>query len=142
LASTLGVASEVNDAQVAVKALFAALHNRKRWLLIFDNVEDPDHLAGLLPNDRGHVLVTTRVGNWQEIGSLISVEEFSRAESTALLTAGVSGFSPAGANRVAESLGDLPLALVQAAGTLQSGLPVTEFNRLLDDHATLVLSEN
>ena len=141
LAVAIGAATPVADAQTAATAAIAALRDGRRWLLVFDNVEDPDHLTGLLPDGQGHVLVTTRAGRWQEIGSLVAVDEFSRAESTALLTATVAALPGADADGVASALGDLPLALAQAAGVLQSGLPAAEFQRLLHSQATQVLSQ-
>ena len=141
LAVAIGAATPVADAQTAATAAITELRDGKRWLLVFDNVEDPDHLSGLLPDGQGHVLVTTRAGMWQEIGSLIAVDEFSRAESTALLTTRVAALPLAEADRVASALGDLPLGLAQAAGVLQSGLPALEFQRLLDSQATQVLSQ-
>ena len=89
LAGAMGAATAVADVQTAAMAAIAALRGGSRWLLVFDNVEDPDQLVGLLPDGRGHVLVTTRSGMWQEIGSVVAVDEFSRAESTALLTTSV-----------------------------------------------------
>ena len=141
LAVATGAATPVADAQTAAAAAIAALRDSSRWLLAFDNVEDPDQLTGLLPDGQGHVLVTTRSGMWQEIGNVVAVDEFSRSESTALLTTRVAALPPADADRVASALGDLPLGLAQAAGVLQSGLPALEFQRLLDSQATKVLSQ-
>jgi TIR domain-containing protein/tetratricopeptide repeat protein len=141
LAVAMGAATAVADAQTAGAAALAALRDRGRWLLMFDNVEDPDHLTSLLPGGQGHVLVTTRAGRWQEIGPLIVVEEFSRPESTAMLTARVAALTLTDADRIASALGDLPLALAQAAGVLQSGLPAAEFQRMLAGQATLILSQ-
>ena len=140
LAVALGAATAVADVQAAATAAVAALRGGKRWLLVFDNVEDPDDLTGLLPDGPGHILVTTRAGAWQEIGSLVAVEEFTRAESTALLTARAAELPTAVADQVAAALGDLPLALAQAVGVLQEGLPAAEFQRLLYSQATRVLS--
>jgi TIR domain/Tetratricopeptide repeat len=141
LAVAIGAATPVADAQIAATAAIAALGDGRRWLLVFDNVEDPDHLTGFLPDGQGHVLVTTRAGMWQEIGSLVAVDEFSRAESTALLTNRVATLPVVDADLVASVLGDLPLALAQAAGVLQTGLPAAEFQRLLDSQATQLLSQ-
>ena len=141
LSVALGTATSVTDAETAATAAVRALRDQQRWLLVFDNVEDADHLTGFLPDRHGHMLVTTRAGMWQEISDLITVEEFSRAESTALLTSRVAALPQSDADFLAEALGDLPLALAQAAGVLQSGLPATEFQRLLTSQATQVLSQ-
>ncbi|GAA0945500.1 FxSxx-COOH system tetratricopeptide repeat protein [Kribbella koreensis] len=137
----IGAANAVADAQTAASAALSALRDRQRWLLIFDNVEDPDHLLPFLPAGQGHTIATTRLGHWQEIGHVTAVEEFSRSESKAMLTSKVTGLQDADADAVAAALGDLPLALAQAVGVLQAGLPATEFLRLLDGQATKLLSQ-
>jgi TIR domain/Tetratricopeptide repeat/NB-ARC domain len=142
LSIALGAATATTDAQIAAAAALRALRDKQRWLLIFDNVEDADHLTTVLPNGKGHVLVTTRVDMWQEIGDVLPVEEFTRPEATSLLTSRVAALTPADADQLAEALGDLPLALAQAAGVLQpGGLPSVEFQRLLASQATEVLSK-
>ena len=86
------------------------------------------------------MLVTTRAGMWHEIGHVIEVDEFSRAESTTLLTTRARSLTLTDADLVADAVGDLPLALAQAAGLLQSGFPAAEFPQALDTEATQVLS--
>ncbi|WP_343885766.1 FxSxx-COOH system tetratricopeptide repeat protein [Actinoallomurus spadix] len=142
LAIKLDAATSAVEAETAAKAAITALRDAKRWLLVFDNVEDPDHLTGYLPEGQGHVLVTTRNPDWAELGALVAVEEFTRAESIALLTGRVAGLNQADANLLAEDLGDLPLALAQAAGVLaRTGIPAGEYRRLLADQATEVLDK-
>jgi hypothetical protein len=41
-------------------AVLADLHQRGRWLLVFDNAENPADIAGWLPGGSGHVLITSR----------------------------------------------------------------------------------
>ena len=140
LSIAIGAVALAADAQTAVTAAISALQTRQRWLLVFDNVEEPSHIADFLPGGLGNVLVTARGGVWQEIGSLIGVKEFSRAESTALLTTRVATLPLTDADLLADALGDLPLALSQAAGVLQS-MPASEFQRLLHSQATNLLSQ-
>jgi hypothetical protein len=139
LALDMGVVKGAADAQVARVAV-AALRERGRWLLVLDNVEDPDEIREFLPDGPGHALITARAGNWDEIATIIEVEEFSRAESTALLTSRVRGLSTQDAADIAEALGDLPLALAQATGTLQMSVSPAEFRRLLATQASRVLA--
>ncbi|WP_344458287.1 FxSxx-COOH system tetratricopeptide repeat protein, partial [Actinocorallia aurantiaca] len=130
------------EAETAARVAIAALHDVERWLLVFDNVEDPDYLTGYLPEGQGHVLVTTRNSDWTELGVLVAVEEFTRAESMTLLIGRVAGLNQADANSLAEDLGDFPLALAQAAGVLaKTGIPAVEYRRLLADQATEVLDK-
>jgi hypothetical protein len=96
----------------------AWLQTHPGWLLVLDNVEDPQHVAGLLAQfDTGRVLITTRRDiDWHRHGATpLRLGLLSRPESIALL-AGISGRDePDAADALADELGDLPLALDQAA---------------------------
>ncbi|WP_146763045.1 tetratricopeptide repeat protein, partial [Micromonospora noduli] len=92
------------------------------WLLVLDNVEDIDHALGLLGlvHGRGDVLVTTRRdvgGAWWRRSGLVPLRlgVLARADSVELLHRLTGLEDPAGAGRLADELGDLPLALEQAA---------------------------
>lgn len=113
----------------------------KRWLLIFDNAEDPSALAPCLPGGRGHVLITSRNPDWHELARPVVVDVFERAESVSVLRARVAGLSEPDANRVAEALEDLPLAVQQAAAFLaESGTAAGEYRDLLASRAMEVLA--
>jgi hypothetical protein len=76
LARTLGL-TEVTDATgIAVSRLLGVLRGWERWLLIFDNAEDPSELAGYLPGGGGHVLITSRNPNWHELATPVVVDVF------------------------------------------------------------------
>ena len=97
-------------------AVLAELRQRGRWLLVFDNAEDPADVAPWLPGSGGHVLITSRERGWAEVAALVEVDVLARAESVAILLARVPGLAGADADRLAAELGDLPLAIAQAAG--------------------------
>lgn len=140
LAAALDLRAPIMDQTVAAQTVVADLHRGERWLLIFDNADDPDQLIRYLPGGRGHVLVTSRNPAWAETGTRIAVEVFTRDESVRLLQGLVPSLSATEADLLAESLGDLPLALVQAAGVLANGVTVAPYQRSLEAHATDVLS--
>jgi hypothetical protein len=48
LAARLGIEEKADQSEV-VTGLFNQLRRRNRWLLVYDNAERPDRLAGLLP---------------------------------------------------------------------------------------------
>jgi hypothetical protein len=116
----------------------------KRWLLIFDNADQPEELNAIIPRDGpGDVLITSRNHRWQSVVETVSVDVFERAESIEFLGKRVpGGLSEADANALATELGDLPLALEQA-GALQAetGMSVEEYLRLLRDQVAALLSE-
>ncbi|GIJ73279.1 tetratricopeptide repeat protein [Virgisporangium ochraceum] len=92
------------------------------WLLILDNVEDIDDIRPLLGQlgGCGDVLVTTRRdpegGGWAPLGlAPLQLEPLGRAASIELLTRITGNDDRAGADALAADLGDLPLALEQAA---------------------------
>ncbi|MEV4657081.1 FxSxx-COOH system tetratricopeptide repeat protein [Micromonospora sp. NPDC049301] len=134
MAGELGI-NELQPDRV-VGAVYRLLAQRGRWLLIFDNGEEPADLVRFLPSGRaartGHVIVTTRRAGWRARGSTVDVDLFDRAESVDLLVQRVPGLTDALADRIAELLGDLPLALEQAAAFLErTATPPEEYVRLL-----------
>ena len=89
-------------------------------LIVFDNVEDINHLTGLIPSGDGvRVIATTtnKVG-WEDQGwNSIEVEVFDRSESINYLLTVTNSDDRDAADALAERLGDLPLAIAQAAAT-------------------------
>ncbi|MEV6690319.1 FxSxx-COOH system tetratricopeptide repeat protein [Micromonospora sp. NPDC051196] len=90
----------------------------RRWLLILDNVDDPADLQDLLPQGSGHVLVTTRNHGWSRHGHSLEVRAFERADSVALLLRRAQHLAIDDAELIADRLGNLPLAIEQAASWL------------------------
>ena len=90
-------------------------------LLVFDNVEDIDDLTGLVPRSDGlRVLVTTTMARLDPgAGILVPVGMFTRPQSVAFVLERTGTGDPTSAARLAGALGDLPVALAQAAGTIE-----------------------
>ncbi|WP_097276265.1 hypothetical protein [Streptomyces sp. TLI_55] len=65
LAARTGAAPAGTPVAEAVQLLLEELRTRSRWLLVFDNAEEPEALAGFLPGGTGHVVITSRNPNWQ-----------------------------------------------------------------------------
>jgi tetratricopeptide (TPR) repeat protein len=85
-----------------------------RWLLIFDDVDEPDEIRHLVQPMGGHVLVTSRNSSWQATGDMLELEALPREESIEFLRRRMPRCTPAEAHRVAEAVGDLPLFLEHA----------------------------
>ncbi|SHJ79056.1 Tetratricopeptide repeat-containing protein [Nocardiopsis flavescens] len=104
----------------------------KRWLLVFDNAETRESIDRYLPvAGSGHVVITSRNQSWARRGTeaFVQVNVFTRAESVELLRRrGPEGITAEDADRLADALGDLPLALNQAAVWLNEvGMNVQEY---------------
>ena len=143
LAHALGMAAVTDSVTVAVARLLGALRERDRWLVIFDNAEDPAALARYLPGGRGHVLITSRNPGWHELATPVEVDVFDRGESITLLRRRAPRLSEGEAGRVAEALGDLPLALIQAGAHLaDTATGVEDYLTLLAERTTELLTQD
>jgi tetratricopeptide (TPR) repeat protein len=122
LADRIGAAPAETPPDRAVDLLLEELRTSARWLLIFDNAEDPARLAPFLPGGtNGHVLITSRNPNWYTLATPIDITILTRTESLTLLRARGATVDDDTGERIADALDDLPLALVQAASLLTSG---------------------
>ena len=97
-----------------------ALGSRRDWLVVFDNAQRPGDLVGMLPGGGGHVLITSRNRAWSGIATQVDLGEFSRAESVKFLCERSGSDEPEAAGELADELGDLPLALAQAAAYIDT----------------------
>ncbi|BCJ47216.1 tetratricopeptide repeat protein [Actinoplanes ianthinogenes] len=119
------------------------LHSTDRsWLIVLDDVTDPDHLAGWWPPQRpkGRTMATTRRQDAALTGAgrqRIDVGVYSPAESVAYLTerlteAGCPDLLDAKVHDLAGALGHLPLALSHAAAYLiDQAVTCTEYLTLV-----------
>jgi tetratricopeptide (TPR) repeat protein len=147
LAGRLGLqeamATGIEGATAAALDALRRGHPYSRWLLIFDNADQPEDFREYIPGGAGDVLITSRNHRWQATIDTVQVDVFSRPESKEFLRkrAPVQVTDP-DANRLADKLGDLPLALDQAGAMLaESGMPVEEYIALLDDKITQIMAE-
>ncbi len=105
-------------------------------LLVFDNVDDFDDLKKLIPHGQGlRVLVTTTVASpGDSAGRLIAVGAFTRDDSIHFVIERTGVDEADGPARLAEALGDLPVALAQAAATIKLNGYATIDEYLADLH--------
>ena len=128
LAPKLGIATSADQEEV-VAAVLDALRTRDRWLLVFDNAQQPADLARWRPTGgSGHVLVTSRNPAWGALGQAVHVAVLPREQAVELLLQRTPDRDRTSALALAEALGDLPLALEQAAAYLeQTGRPLAAY---------------
>ena len=121
LATRLGHLLSPESTPGAAREQIEQLLQHRPALLIFDAAADPGALAPLLPRGANlHVLITSRTPNWQHVGHARPVPVLERVESVEFLrrASGIAG-PEEDAQRLAVALGDLPLALQQAAAVLR-----------------------
>ncbi|WLW55330.1 FxSxx-COOH system tetratricopeptide repeat protein [Streptomyces sp. YU58] len=148
LAPLLGATRTQEDmtkaAQEAVQRLSRGLPT-KRWILVFDNAGDPADLVDHFPTgDGGHILLTSRNQAWSQHGTSQQIDVFQRDESIEHLTRRTNGgLTAEDADRVAEAVGDLPLAVeVAAAWLAETATPIEDYLRQLARQTTDVLALN
>ena len=93
-------------------------------LFVFDNVENLDDLKDLIPEGNGirAIITTTRHLDWDSLGWLpMTVGVFDREQSITLLCKHTGDTDGDAADQIAEALGDLPVAVTQAAATAKWG---------------------
>jgi hypothetical protein len=140
LGRRLGLAEAADEPDAVVEAVFDHLRGRDRWLLIYDNAEHPTSLAGLRPAaGGGHVLVTSRWPDWRARAQAVEVRVWPRAESVAFLRARTRHTDErllAELSELAELVGDLPLAVEEAAAYLeQTGEDLTVYVGLVRERS-------
>ncbi|MET9631737.1 FxSxx-COOH system tetratricopeptide repeat protein [Lentzea sp. NPDC006480] len=134
--TALGIALGLDVEPTTIAPVLAHLRVRGRWLLVFDNAEDPAALRHYLPGGAGQVVITTRRNGFSALGTVLDLDVLDRDESIALLRRRV----PAASDELAELLGDLPLAIEQAAAYLETtGLPPDEYIALFHQRAADVI---
>ena len=144
LAGRLGLPTSDNAAESAAAALEQLRRGvAGRWLLIFDNAEDPEDLAAFLPAGSGHIIITSRNRAWTRHAGPVELDVFSQRESVVHLLRHVPGLDDLDATRVSRAVGDLPLAIEQAAAWLaETGMPAGLYAEWLETQATSALGLN
>ncbi|HEY6795127.1 MAG TPA: FxSxx-COOH system tetratricopeptide repeat protein, partial [Kineosporiaceae bacterium] len=145
IAPQLGIRRGENIEEAAEAVLEALRRGQpySRWLIIFDNAEDPEALQSHLPQGNGHVVITSRNPSWAHLAIPLEVEAFTREESVEHLTRRVPALTPGSAGQVAQLLGDLPLAIELASAWLETtGMPVPKYVALLETQLTTWLASS
>jgi tetratricopeptide (TPR) repeat protein len=119
---------DAKDQQVTIDAVRLWLGRNRDWLLIFDNADEPRNLRNYLPQGgHGHIIITSQNPNWRGVGSTVPLAALHRTDSISFLRKR-TGLDDENLGQLAETLGDLPLALEQAGAYIEeTGKSVTEY---------------
>ncbi|MES9538347.1 tetratricopeptide repeat protein [Actinomadura sp. NPDC000600] len=125
------------------------LSSHDGWLLVLDNVTDPEHIAPVMARtSTGKVLVTSRLGeSWHRFGAqVLRLDVLTSGQAVEMLTRIATHDRPGanleGAADLAEELGHLPLAIEQAAAYLhQHRLSPRAYLELLADSPAVMYDQ-
>jgi tetratricopeptide (TPR) repeat protein len=133
--------SETNTALPSVREALRLGKPYRRWLLVFDAADSPEAVRPFFPtNGPGEILITSRNPAWAGVARPLEVATFRRSESVELLRRRGPSITEEDADRLAATLGDLPLAIEQAAAwRAETGMPVSEYLRLFDEKVAEIL---
>jgi tetratricopeptide (TPR) repeat protein len=126
LATALGVLSAGLTLEELRDWAVRWLQSHDSWLLVLDNVDDPQDVAWLVARaPRGQILITSRRSTgWHQIGVPIPLNVLTKAEAVKLLSGIVTANGPRTLDGVADlcaELGFLPLAIEQAGAYILAG---------------------
>ena len=127
LAPRIGIDAPKNiPLEVIVQRLLSQLRSAEAAdrLFVFDNVENPDDLRDLIPEGAGvrTLITTTRRLDWDGPRWLrLAVGAFDREQSISLLCKHTGDTHREAADQIADVLDDVPLAITQAAATVEQG---------------------
>jgi len=129
LAVQLGLPGDLPPARLTGEVHRALAGSAGKWLLVFDNAEQPRMLERFLPGaSEGHVVITSRNPAWQGLADPIPVDLLPLGEAVMLLQTRTGDRAMEAPTALAEELGRLPLALEQAAAyASQYQVPLTRY---------------
>lgn len=113
-----------------IQAVREWLESHDRWLLVFDNANEPADLNDYLPRfGCGHIIMTSRYHNWRNLGRSVQLVTWTPAEAVRFVIRQTGQENEQGAAQLARELGYLPLALAHAAAYIDNtpGLSITDY---------------
>src|ERR1700685_1717249 len=102
----LRIGANITDAAQAVREALRRGSPYRRWLLIFDNADDPDEVAPSFPAGPGHVLVTSGNPEWSRAAEPVEIDVFARVEAMEYLQRRGGAPPPRATGRGDGKLGD------------------------------------
>jgi tetratricopeptide (TPR) repeat protein len=158
------ILNEDNDNyEECIKIVNSWLKVNKKWLLIFDDCEDYEQIYSYIPNNySGHIIITSKNSDWVKLVKPLKVDPFTEEEAIKLLLKRSnkideikkdddikSLLKKAGLEvdnsvyKLANKLGNLPLALNQAAAYIEENcISFDEYIKLYDNYQLSLFEKN
>ncbi len=144
------------DATVIREVVTIWLQIHDRWLLIFDNADEPDLIRDFLPkHSTGHILITTRAHDLQELAIRLPLHELDEATGALFLLRRMNHLplnAPLDqanedrqklAGELSQEMGGLPLALAQAGAYMdKTGKSLADYLSLYRTHRSKLLGRH
>jgi hypothetical protein len=130
------LAIERRDNEEPSRSVARWLKAQPRWLLVYDNVEDPKAIAAKLPEAGGHhVLFTSRNPALDDLAAAaLDLKTWTDEQALDFLRERLPAASDDERRALSHSLGGLPLALEQAAAYIRhNGIAIADYQAALDD---------
>ena len=129
------------DQNAIVNEVKQWLEQNQKWLLIFDNAQEPDVAKRFLPRGGcGHIIITSRNPNWGSVAHRRDVEVFKPKEAVEFILKRTSQSDKASAKSLAEETGFLPLALEQAGAYIEeTGISLSDYLIRFNKHRKTAL---
>lgn len=108
------LAGEADQEKAARAGLSAIARSDRPFLLVYDNVESPADIQDLLPAANARCLITTRWADWGGRAQEVDLGALAPPAAVEFVQRRAARQDEAGARRLAEALGYLPLALDHA----------------------------
>ncbi|MCM4075967.1 FxSxx-COOH system tetratricopeptide repeat protein [Paractinoplanes hotanensis] len=125
-----------------IEVLFRRLDQTGRWLLVLDNAETAEDLRDLI-RPGGHTIITSRNPDWRAVGATpVQLGVLEQYESVAFMAKRSPSVSTTSAERLADRMDGLPLALAQAAAFIDNAqISGEDYEELLDAQPVELLRE-
>lgn len=133
LAVRLGLPDSTPEPSLALRVAAARewLSSHRRWLVIFDNAEDPSAISRLLPVGGGDVVLTSRRQHWPPFARVELLDVLPLDAASGFVMRRTGSDDETSARRLADVTGGLPLALEQAAAyIIEHGISVKRYLEL------------
>lgn len=141
--------------QRAIEAVKNWLRTHSRWLLIFDNADEPEVVQDFLPQpNRGHTLLTTRAMALKGIAERVEIPPMEEDEGVLLLLRRAGILEPTAANilecpaadqgyarAIVRELGGLPLAIQQAGAYIERNGDLSAYLEIYQAHRAELLRQ-
>ncbi|MGN7613616.1 tetratricopeptide repeat protein, partial [Magnetococcales bacterium HHB-1] len=103
--------ADISSVWASMQGWFSA---NKNWLMVLDNVDDPQQIMSYLPEGEGHIVITTRHANWDGRFNMQRLNAWSKGKAKAFIEQHDPEMSEASVTELARTLGGFPLALQQS----------------------------